>query len=315
MDYAGPFKGEMLLVVVNAFSKWFEVAIMTQMTSTATIRRLREIFAQRGLPDMLVSNNGTNISSEEFAEFQRSNGIIHVKTALYHPSTKGLAERDVQTVKEGITKTPGDCIHTKLHHFLLQYRITPQSMTRISPAELLNQRRLKTKLDLLHPNQPGKVHKQQSQMKMNHDKKADGKTIAVGDMVNIKNFCHGPKWMPGVVVKVTGPVSCEVLLSDECVVRHHVDYIQQCHTNQPKEAERQLPPSVPEVTHLPDDSHGTLECPLDDEIQPRQSEYPRDKVQQDPVVVTTNQLQFSPSPTESSQPTGSHSAIKDLQNT
>ena len=128
VDYAGPFKGEMLLVVVNAFSKWFEVAIMTWTTSKATIRRLREIFAQHGLLDMLVSNNGTNISSEEFAEFQRSNGIIHVKTALYHPSTKGLAERNVQTVKEGITKTPGDCIHTKLHHFLLQYRITPQSM-------------------------------------------------------------------------------------------------------------------------------------------------------------------------------------------
>ena len=85
----------------------------------------------------------------------------------------------------------------------------------MSPAELLNQWRLKTKLDLLHPNQQDKVHKQQSQTKMNHDKKADGKTIAVGDTVNIKNFCHGPKWMLGVVVKVTGPVSCEVLLSDE----------------------------------------------------------------------------------------------------
>ena len=206
-------------------------------------------------------------------------------------------------MKEGITKTPGDCIHTKLHHFLLQYRITLQTTTGMSPAELLNQQRPKTKLDLLHPNQQGKVQKQQSQMKMNHDKKADGKTIAVGDTVNIKNFCHGPKWMPGVVVKVTGPVSCEVLLSDERVVRRHVDHIQQRHTNQPNEVERQLPPSVPEVTHLPDDSHGTPECPLDNEIQPRQSEYPRDKVQQDPVVVTTNQSQFSPSPTESSQPT------------
>jgi len=52
-------------------------------------------------------------------------------------------------------------------------------------------------------------------MKMSHDKKADGRTIAVGDTANVKNSSHGPKWMPGVVVKVTDPVSCEVLLSDE----------------------------------------------------------------------------------------------------
>ena len=109
---------------------------------------------------------------------------------------------------------------------------------------------------------------------MNHDKKADGRTIAVGDTANVKNFSHGPKWMPGIVVKVTDPVSCEVLLSDECVVRRHVDHIQPRHTDQPKEPERQLPPSVPEATHLSDDSQG---------IQPCQSEYPRDNVQQDPV--------------------------------
>ena len=43
------------------------------------------------------------------------------------------------------------------------------------------------------------------------------------------------------------------------------------------------------ITHLPDDSHGTPEFPLDDEIQPRQSEYPRDNVQQDPVVSCNSQ--------------------------
>ena len=151
---------------------------------------------------------------EEFADFMRANGVIHVKTAPYYPSSNGLAERAVQTVKEGIAKTPGDSVHTRLHRFLLQYRITPQSTTGKSPAELLNQRRLKTKLDLLHPNLQGKVQKQQSQIKRNHYKLAAERRFVVGDTVNTKNFGHGPKWIIGVVVKVTGPVSCEVQLSD-----------------------------------------------------------------------------------------------------
>ena len=52
---------------------------MTQTTSTATIWKMSEIFAQHGLPDMLLSDNGTNFISEEFAQFLRSKGIIHVK--------------------------------------------------------------------------------------------------------------------------------------------------------------------------------------------------------------------------------------------
>ena len=145
---------------------------------------------------------------------------------------------------------------------------------------------------------------QQSQMRMNRDKKVDGRTTAVGDTVNVKNFSQ-VLWS-----KVTGPVSCEVLFSDERVVRCHVDHIQR-HTDQPKEAERQLPPLVPEVMHLPDDSHGIPECPMDEEIQQCQSECTRGNMQQDPGVVTTNQLQIPPSPMESQQPPVRRFSLRD----
>ena len=50
IDYAGPFQGEMFLVLVDAYSKWLEVHVMKSTTSTATIEKLREIFATHGLP-------------------------------------------------------------------------------------------------------------------------------------------------------------------------------------------------------------------------------------------------------------------------
>lgn len=60
VDYAGPFKGEMFLVLVDVYSKWLEVHVMKTTTSTATIEKLREIFATHGLPKTLISDNGTN---------------------------------------------------------------------------------------------------------------------------------------------------------------------------------------------------------------------------------------------------------------
>ena len=79
IDYAGPFEGEMFLVVMDAYSKWLEVHRMKSITSTATIEKLREMFATRGLPATLVSDNGSNFTSSEFQEF-----ITHHHTSKWH---------------------------------------------------------------------------------------------------------------------------------------------------------------------------------------------------------------------------------------
>ena len=76
---------------------------MENATSTATIRYLRQLFAQFGIPETIVSDNGTQFVSVEFKEFCRLNGIRHVQTAPYHPSSNGLAERAVQVVKQGVS--------------------------------------------------------------------------------------------------------------------------------------------------------------------------------------------------------------------
>ena len=225
IDYAGPYKGHMFLIVVDAFSKWIEVFIMQNTNSEATIRKLRECFAQHGIPDILVSDNASNFKSEEFATFMRQNGIEHCFVAPFHPSGNGLAERAVQTVKGGLDRTAGDSIHTKLHRFLLQYRITPQTTTGKSPAELLNHRRLKTTLDLLHPKLKGRVHLQQEKMAEYRARKAHNRTMDIGDRVGAKNFSSGTNWLPGVVVKKAGPVSYEIELDDGRVIRRHVDHM------------------------------------------------------------------------------------------
>ena len=74
-----------------------------------TIWKLREIFVQPGLPDMLVSDNGANFASEEFANFLRSSGIIHMKTDPHHLSSIELAERAGQ-LSPSLASENGGCI-------------------------------------------------------------------------------------------------------------------------------------------------------------------------------------------------------------
>ena len=153
VDYAGPFQNKMFLVIVDAHSKWPEVIIVQSTTTHATIGALREVFARNGVPSVLVSDNGPQFTSEEFANFMRVNGIRHKKSAPYHPATNGQAERFVQTFKHALTameQEPGST-STKLHQFLLQYRNAQHPTTNQTPAMLFMKRQLRTRLDLIKP--------------------------------------------------------------------------------------------------------------------------------------------------------------------
>ena len=115
IDYAGPFLGHMFLVVVDAHSKWMEVRPVKSATTAATVAILRSIFATHGIPELLVSDNGSVFTSSDFKDFVRGSGIRHTTSAPYHPSTNGLAERAVHTFKTFMKKAPEAPSKTTCH--------------------------------------------------------------------------------------------------------------------------------------------------------------------------------------------------------
>ena len=180
----------MLLVVIDAHSKWLDAAVVTSATSSITIEKLRGMFATHEIPDVVVSDNGTVFTSDEFGTFMRHNGIRHVKSAPYYPSTNGLAERAIQTLKESLKKSKTGSLETRISCFLFKYRTTPHTTTGISPAELLMGRQLCSHLSLLHPDftiQDRVLNKQQSQ-KDHHDSCANRRHFTIGDTVLFVTF-------------------------------------------------------------------------------------------------------------------------------
>jgi len=109
-----------------------EVEIVNSATSQATIEHLRAIFSRFGLPEVMVTGNGTYFTSSKFQEFARRNSIGHVHIAPYHPSSNGLAERAVYTFKLGIRKQLAGTLQTKVSFFLFNYRLTPNATTGVA---------------------------------------------------------------------------------------------------------------------------------------------------------------------------------------
>ena len=96
---------------------------------------------------------------------------MYVHIASYHPSSNGLAEREVQTFKLGIKKQLTGTLQTKPLCFLFHYRLTPSATTGVAPAELLLTRRPRSHLDSVvpHAQLKNKVQQQQQKQKAQHD--------------------------------------------------------------------------------------------------------------------------------------------------
>lgn len=157
IDFAGPFQDRMFLIVVDAFSKYLDVIQMKTANTENTITALRRIFSIFGLPEHLVSDNGSQFTSEDFKKFLSNNDIVHTLTAPGHPATNGLAERFVGTFKNAMKKigNTGESMQCKLDRFLLHYRSTPLSIGK-SPSELLLNRQPRIRLSVLRASQAKK---------------------------------------------------------------------------------------------------------------------------------------------------------------
>ena len=93
LDFAGPFENRMFFLLIDSHSKWIEAFCTSNATSKSVITKLRLAFSQFGVPETIMTDNGTYFVSEEIEHFLMSNGIKHYTSAPYHPASNGLAER------------------------------------------------------------------------------------------------------------------------------------------------------------------------------------------------------------------------------
>ena len=119
---------------------------LQSLHSLSVIKTLKEIITTVGIPRSIVSDGGTQFTSQEFKDFIRDWQINHRITSPTNARSNGQAERFVQSVKNSLTKAMerGE----DLHLAILSYITTPLNHSPLSLAELLNSRKFRCLLPL-----------------------------------------------------------------------------------------------------------------------------------------------------------------------
>ena len=236
IDYMGPIFGKYFLIVLDAHSKWLEVILTNKITAHMTIDILRQLIARFGLFDLLVSDNAPAFKSIEFQKFLKLNSIKHITSAPYHPASNGAAENAVKTAKNALKNALGrtgmQCqnpnLNLVLSNFLFDYRSTPHTTTKSSPAFLMFGRHLKTRFDEMNPfgrieqdklNTRTHVVKMQNKQSKNYSGKRNV-DFKLGDLVYFRNYADTRHYVRGKIVKRLGMCNYQIDTGEKTVTRH-----------------------------------------------------------------------------------------------
>jgi len=208
------FEGKIFLIMVDALTKYVECELVKSVNSQDTIETCYAIFSRHGFPEMLVSDNATSYTSNEFKDFLKINNIEQVTSPAYSSQSNGLAERYVETIKHSLSKNIEGSMKVRLSKALLQLRTVPSTVTGKIPSLALNGRIYVTARDRINPLYNSKI-------KTPIDL-TPTKTFEIGQPVYVFNALKNPKWIEGTIKEKLGNVTYLVTVenSDKILKRH-----------------------------------------------------------------------------------------------
>ena len=127
--------GKHYLIVMDYYSNFIEIDLLTSQTSTRTITLLKKHFARYGIPRVIVSDGGPQFTCQQFNSFMTSWSISHHTSSPMHQRANGKAESAVKIMKSLLIKTYKD--GGDPYEAILKQRNTPRQDTALSPAQMM----------------------------------------------------------------------------------------------------------------------------------------------------------------------------------
>jgi hypothetical protein len=107
VDLVDPFKKVKggfthIFIVVDKFIKWVKVKLVASITAAKAVEYIDEIIYRFGVPNNIITNNGTQFTVREFKDFCADLGIKINYASVSHSQNNGQVERSNGMILRGL---------------------------------------------------------------------------------------------------------------------------------------------------------------------------------------------------------------------
>ncbi|KRH92385.1 putative transposable element, partial [Pseudoloma neurophilia] len=126
-----------IVAIIDRCSRICELVVSRNITS----KRICDIIENNwireyGEPSTILSDCGTQFSSDEFLEFCTSRSIQHIKTAPYNPSSNGIVERLNKFIGLGLRMIETGTLEEKIKQIQIAYNNTYHTVIQAIPKQV-----------------------------------------------------------------------------------------------------------------------------------------------------------------------------------
>ena len=133
-----------MYVAIDKFTKWPEVEPVRKVTAQSAVKFFRSIVCRFGIPNRIITDNGTQFTSRTFMQYVQDLGAKVCFASVAHPRSNGQAERANAEVLRGLKTRTFDRLHKcgrnwieELPVVLWSIRTTPNRATGQTPFALV----------------------------------------------------------------------------------------------------------------------------------------------------------------------------------
>jgi len=126
-------------IMIDRKTRWSEAVPLSNIYTSNVAKHLIATWISRyGVPNHIITDQGTQLKKLFFDSLSRSFGLKHVHTTAYHPQANGLIERFYRSLKTSLRCLSTSATWTQsLPLVTLGWRNTVYSATGTTPATLL----------------------------------------------------------------------------------------------------------------------------------------------------------------------------------
>ena len=188
---------------------------------------MRSHFARYGIPDIVVSDCGSQFLAKEFQQLANQWCFKHVKSSPYHHQSNGKAENAVKIMKQLFLKAKEDNRDPQLA--LLEWRNTPTEGFNSSPAQRFFGRRTRSLLPTTEKALKPKIvdgvpeiqiKKLEKQAKYYNRTSKSLKNLKPGEIIRMQPTPGEKVWRKGKVITEVSPRKYQVEVNGKSYYRN-----------------------------------------------------------------------------------------------